>query len=111
MDLFVERKLKFKAWNKDTRLMMRLNAIDCTKGELHKRDHILLQFTGFFDRDGEEIYDMDVLLMNHLRYVIHWNSEKNTWYIHSLSDGSERLLEKDTVRKGNRLCSYFETNS
>jgi hypothetical protein len=111
MDLFVARKLKFKAWNKDSRLMMRLNAIDCTKGELHKKDHVLLQFTGFFDRDGEEIYDMDVLLLNNSRYVIRWDVEKNVWCIRSLGDGSERLLEKETTRKGNRLCSYFEAST
>lgn len=108
MDLFVSRKLKFKAWNKETRLMMRLSSIDCLKGELQKRDHILLQFTGFHDRDGEEIYDMDVLLAGASRYLIRWNSDKNMWYVRSLSNESERLLEKEFALKGNRLGSYFE---
>ena len=108
MELFVSRKLKFKAWNRETRFMMRLNAIDCTRGELHKKDHILLQFTGFYDRDGEEIYDMDVLLMDTAKHVIHWNLERNMWYIRSIATGNERLLEKEIISKGNRLGSYFE---
>jgi len=49
------RKMMFKAWNKETRLLMRLNSIDCVKGELVKKDHILLQFTGLYDKQKEEI--------------------------------------------------------
>lgn len=53
MDLFSPRKLLFKAWNTETKLLMRLNTIDCRKGELFKRDHILLQFTGMYDKTGK----------------------------------------------------------
>ena len=58
---FKKRKIKFKAWDVESRLLMRLNSIDCNKGELFKKDHILLQFTGLLDREGEEVYELDVL--------------------------------------------------
>ena len=53
----------FKAWNKETRLLMRLNSIDCNRGELVKKDHVLLQFTGLYDIQKEEIYEMDIFLI------------------------------------------------
>lgn len=109
MDLFVPRKLKFKAWNKDTRLMMRLNTIDYAKGELYKKDHILLQFTGLSDSQGDEIYDMDVLLIGKTKYVVQWSPELNHWLLRSLQDKEEKPFERAAVVKANRLCSYFET--
>jgi hypothetical protein len=111
MEFFVARKLKFKAWNTETKLLMRLNAIECVKGELTKKQHILLQFTGLFDMQHEEIYDMDVLLKDSERYVIHWREEVNGWVI-SLLPGKYQsdFSVLDFVRNATRLCNYFEMN-
>lgn len=109
MDLFVPRKLKFKAWNRDSRLMMRLNTIDYANGELYKKDHILLQFTGLMDKQGDEVYDMDVLLIDKARYVVQWNPEKNYWHLKSVEGGSEKPFDRAILTKAQRLCSYFET--
>ncbi|HZX75097.1 MAG TPA: YopX family protein [Cyclobacteriaceae bacterium] len=106
---FHPRKIKFKAWNKDARLLMRLNSIECNKGELIKKDHILLQFTGLLDKEGNEIYDQDVLLLHYDKYLVMWNEEKNGWYYSAIKKPSapEPFLASvaETMK---RFCSYFE---
>ena len=106
---FKPRKIKFKAWNKETHLLMRLNSIDCNKGELFKRDHLLLQFTGLYDNQGEEVYDMDVLLIYTDKYLVFWNEGKGGWFYSPLEDRSNMMpfLEPEAGRM-KRFCSYFE---
>ncbi|MBA4145653.1 MAG: hypothetical protein DI538_08710 [Azospira oryzae] len=106
---FKPRKVKFKAWNTSTRLVMRLSSIDCNKGELIKKDHVLLQFTGLCDIDGVEIYDQDVLLISSEKFLVYWNEETNGWYYHSLTNDSNRepFVVAVAVRM-KRFCSFFE---
>lgn len=106
---FNPRKIKFKAWNTDTRLLMRLNSIDCNKGELFKKDHILLQFTGLHDKAGEEVYDMDVLLIYSDKHVVFWDATKGGWFYSPIDNQENRLpfLEPEAA-KMKRFCSYFE---
>jgi len=105
---FKPRKIKFKAWNTDTRLLMRLNSIDCNKGELFKKDHILLQFTGLSDKGGEEIYDMDVLLIYSDKYVVFWDDQKGGWFYRPLEGAEAKPFLEPEAGKMKRFCSYFE---
>jgi hypothetical protein len=106
---FKPRKIKFKAWNTETKLLMRLNSIDCNKGELYKKDHVLLQFTGLNDKEGEEIYDMDVLLIYSDQYLVSWNESKGGWFYSPLDKPEDisPFLEPEAA-KMKRFCSYFE---
>lgn len=106
---YQDRPLKFKAWDKESRLLMRLNAIECNKGELFKKNHILLQFTGRVDKEGEEIYDRDVLLVYSEKYVVFWNEEQGGWFFAPLDDHrvAEPLLVAAAM-KMKRFCSSFE---
>jgi hypothetical protein len=109
MQAFVSRKLKFKAWNTTERLLMRLNSIDCVRGELTKKDHILLQFTGMFDKQEEEIYEMDVLLKGNEKFLVRWNEAWNGWYFTPIENENERqALIKSEAAQMIRLCNYFE---
>ena len=106
---FTPRKIKFKAWDEEHRLLMRLNSIECSKGELVKKNHVLLQFTGLLDKEGEEIYDMDVLFVSLDKYIVFWNDVKNGWYFSPLSNRENHspFLIKDAERM-KRFGNFFE---
>lgn len=107
---FTPRKLLFKAWNQETRLLMRLNHIECVKGELFRKDHILLQFTGMYDRQAEEIYEMDVLLIGAEKLVVVWDGSLNRWSLQRLPlPGSGRPFMPENAAQSTRICSYFES--
>lgn len=110
MDFYHPRKLMFKAWNKEAKLLMRLNNIDCKRGELFKKDHIILQFTGLYDMNDDEIYEMDVLLIANQKFVVTWNETTNGWQLMKLKDrtGAQPFV-KSIAEKGQRLWSYFES--
>lgn len=106
---FKTRKIKFKAWDTEHKLLMRLNSIECNKGELVKKNHILLQFTGLYDQDGEEIYDRDIVLISLEKYVVFWNDTHNGWFYSPLKNINTHapFLSKDAERT-RRFCNYFE---
>jgi len=106
---FKKRKIKFKAWDQENRLLMRLNSIDCHKGELVKKNHVLLQFTGLCDKEGDEIYEMDVLFVSLEKFVVFWNETKNGWFYSPIANPNTQtpFLEGEAIRM-KRFCSYFE---
>src|SRR5690349_10678729 len=112
MEFYTPRKLKFKAWNQESKLLMRLNAMDCVKGELIKNNHILLQFTGMYDSQEEELYELDVVLLNAEKFVVAWNPELNGWCLKQFSSAtwSDRLV-KEISEKSVRLWNYFESGT
>lgn len=106
---FKARKIKFKAWDTENRLLMRLNSIECNKGELRKKDHILLQFTGLLDKEGDEIYEMDILLIYDDKHLVFWHESKGAWYIRPLAGAApEQPFLAAEAEKMRRFCSFFE---
>ena len=111
MEFYIPRKLMFKAWNKESKLLMRLDNINCTRGELVKKDHIILQFTGIVDKQLEEIYEMDLVLIGSVKHVVLWSAERNGWtYVRVDKIGAPADLTSDAARSMMRLCSYFESS-
>ena len=109
MEFFTPRKLIFKAWNKETKLLMRLNSIDCKKGELFKKDHILLQFTGLYDKQEDEIFEMDVMLIGSEKFLVVWDASRSGWNLARLDNRNKaEPFLKENSGKTVRLCSFFE---
>ena len=108
---FIPRKFKFKAWSKENKLLLKVSSIECMKGELNKKDHLLLQFTGLTDKNGEELYEMDVVLVQSEKFVIVWNVETNGWFLTNMKTEKQAdVLLKEFAAKTVRLCSYFESD-
>ena len=107
---FIPRKLIFKAWNKETKLLMRLSNIECIKGELFKTNHIILQFTGLYDKQQEEIYEMDVIMSGSDKFIVMWDAEQNGWSLAAFADSTVREPFKfDRSKAAVRLWNYFES--
>jgi hypothetical protein len=108
---YKSRILRFKAWNKESKLLMRLNSIDCVKGELFKKDHILLQFTGLYDKQKEEIYELDVLLMDSEKLLVRWDEHRNGWGFTDIEERNKiAAFTSEIAGQTMRLCNYFESD-
>jgi hypothetical protein len=104
------RRMMFKAWNKEAKLLMRLNSIDCNRGELVKKDHILLQFTGLYDKQQEEVYEMDVMLIGSEKFLVLWDTERNGWTMVKLLTRSDpQPFIANISAKATRLWNFFES--
>lgn len=65
----MNREIKFRAWNERHRFMDSAWLLDFEHGEVCHQKHnaseiddcILIQFTGFMDSDGKEVYDGDII--------------------------------------------------
>lgn len=109
---FIPRKLLFKAWNKETKLLMRLNSIECIKGELFRKNHVLLQFTGLYDERDEEIYEMDVVLIAGEKFIVSWDADQNGWSLAAFSDPEKiRPFMTAVSKTAVRICNYFESET
>lgn len=93
MEFYIPRKLMFRAWNKESRLLMRLDSFSCVRAEFIDDDHIILQYTGLADKQQEDLYEMDLVLFGSEKHVIQWSRKRNGWcYVPAAGGREERAL-------------------
>ena len=69
-----------------------------------------MQFTGHYDKQAEEIYEMDIVLVSSEKFVVTWDEDSNGWYLTDLKNQEKvQRFAKDVAEKVVRLCSYFES--
>ncbi len=112
MKEFRQRSFKFKAWHIESRLLVKLSSAAFRKGELYKEGHILLQFTGMYDKYGEEIYEADVLVDSRTKWIVLWEEDTYSWRLQAADkDTDAGMLTHERAAKLKRLCSYFESEA
>lgn len=69
------RTMKFRAWDKHLK-MMRFFEIHEVHGESIPKDWELMQFTGYQNRQGRDIYFGDILLVGEKACEVVWDDKK-----------------------------------
>jgi hypothetical protein len=104
-----KRIFKFRAWDEESQLLIRLSKLPCSRGELSMKGHIFLQFTSLYDKNGDEIYEMDVLLFQSDKRLVFWDENLNGWSLAFAMDKAHaERLTSESVKHAIRLGSYYE---
>ena len=107
--MFKNTAIKVRAWSTQDKLMVRISALDCKKGNLYKPGYELFLFTGALDKNDAEIYDGDILLYNDQQFITSWEKETSCWIYKHLKNNNKQTLTPAIAKQTLRLCHYYES--
>ena len=78
------REIKFRAWDKANNEMFIVRTLEwdrTIKPALPSNVTAIMQFTGLRDKNGKEIFEGDIVLVNEaLKYTVEWKDSLAGWY-------------------------------
>lgn len=89
------KKVKYRSWVVDQKRMLHNFSMESNSDSVTEK-RVLMQFTGFKDHSGREIYEND-LLENELGLVTVIFDEENGWF--SVEDDNYRMVLVDYIRE------------
>ena len=98
------REIKFRAWNNEqakTRKDFRFDEFNDVNDYFADNDFVFMQYTGLKDKNGEEIYEGDIVSFSGIKDdkgVVEWCNEYVGYILNAKNNYAERFDEVDKLK-------------
>jgi len=108
------REIKFRTWDKKRNMMsdglnmprmfMEEGGIS---GYLNEEEMPVMQYTGYKDKNGKEVYESDLFTIYGKDWEIYWEDELAGWYRRN-NEGSMHAFYKNHANEGEIIGNIYE---